>query len=96
LSEGYRYCYVYRRDAKYDIDSTWVEEVVVGGESGNDARPCRFEWIMEIRNLCVKHNVSFWFKQTGARFIKDGRLYSIRRELQHSQAHKAGIDFTPR
>lgn len=32
------------------------------------------------------------FKQTGARFEKDGRLYSIPRKDQHSQAQKAEID----
>jgi protein gp37 len=72
---------------------SWVEQVVVGGESGIEARPCDFDWVMEIRNLCVESNVSFWFKQTGAKFIKDGRLYPIRRPFQHSQARKAGINF---
>ena len=76
----------------YDIGS-WVEQVVVGGESGYEARPCDYEWVMEIRNLCVENNVSFWFKQTGAKFVKDGRLYHISRQFQHSQARKAGINF---
>ena len=76
----------------YGIGS-WVEQVVVGGESGYEARPCHYEWVMEIRNLCVENNVSFWFKQTGAKFVKDGRLYHIARGLQHSQARKAGINF---
>ena len=76
----------------YDIGS-WVEQVVVGGESGYDARPCYYDWVMEIRNLCVENNVSFWFKQTGAKFVKDGRLYHIGRQLQHSQARKAGINY---
>jgi protein gp37 len=76
----------------YDIGS-WVEQVVVGGESGYDARPCHFDWVTEIRNLCVENNVSFWFKQTGAKFVKDGRLYHIGRQFQHSQARKAGINF---
>ncbi len=76
----------------YDIGS-WAEQVVVGGESGNEARPCNFDWIMEIRNLCVESEVSFWFKQTGAKFIKDGQLYRIKRHFQHSQARKAGINF---
>jgi len=76
----------------YNIGS-WVEEVVVGGESGYEARGCHFDWVMEIRNLCVENNVSFWFKQTGAKFVKDGRLYHIRRQLQHAQARKAGINF---
>jgi len=76
----------------YDIGS-WVEQVVVGGESGNEARPCHYDWILEIREVCLEDNVSFWFKQTGAKFVKDGRLYNIRRQLQHSQAKKSGISF---
>ena len=64
-----------------------------GGESGYEARPCHFDWVMEIRSLCVENNVSFWFKQTGAKFVKDGRMYHIKRQLQHSQARKAGINY---
>lgn len=76
----------------YDIGS-WVEQVVAGGESGYEARPCHFDWVMEIHDLCVKSNVSFWFKQTGAKFVKDGKPYPIKRQFQHSQARKAGINF---
>ncbi len=79
----------------YDIGS-WVEQVVVGGESGIEARPCNFEWIMGLHKLCLAENVMFWFKQTGAKFIKDGKLYPIRRQLQHPQARKAGINLTNR
>ena len=75
----------------YDIGS-WVEQVVAGGESGYEARPCDFDWVMEIRSVCLESNVSFWFKQTGAKFVKDGRLYHIGRQFQHSQARKAGIN----
>lgn len=78
----------------YQIGS-WVEQVVVGGESGYEARPCDFNWVMALHDLCVEQNVSFWFKQTGARFIKDGKTYPIIRRLQHSQARKAGINFKP-
>ncbi len=78
----------------YDIGS-WVEQVVAGGESGLEARACDYGWIIALRDLCEKENVSFWFKQTGARLIKDGRTYRIKRHLQHSQARKAGINFTP-
>ncbi|MDH6357357.1 DUF5131 family protein [Parabacteroides sp. PF5-9] len=76
---------------QYNIGS-WVEQVVVGGESGYDARPCNFDWVMELHNLCMEQQVSFWFKQTGSKFIKDGRFYTINRKLQHSQARKAGIN----
>lgn len=73
----------------------WAEQLVAGGESGHEARPCDFNWVMALHDLCVEQNVSFWFKQTGARFIKDGKMYSVIRCLQHSQARKAGINFKP-
>ena len=41
----------------------------------------------------VRAGVSFTFHQTGARFVKDGRTYMIRRGLQHGQAARAGLDF---
>lgn len=72
---------------------TWVEQVVAGGESGYEARPCDFDWVMELRNVCVGNNIAFWFKQTGAKFIKDGKLYLIKRQFQHAQARKSGINF---
>jgi protein gp37 len=75
----------------YDIGS-WIEQVVVGGESGNEARLCYYDWIMEIRDVCMENSVPFWFKQTGAKLVKDGRLYRINRRFQHSQARKAGIN----
>lgn len=78
----------------YAIGS-WVEQVVAGGESGYAARPCNFDWVMALHDICVENNISFWFKQTGARFIKDGKYYTINRRLQHAQARKAGINFMP-
>lgn len=70
----------------------WVEEVVVGGESGPSARICRYEWVTDLRQQCDQANVPFWFKQTGARFEKDGKLYRVPRKFQHSQARKAGLN----
>lgn len=76
----------------YDI-GTWVEQVVAGGESGYGVRFCDFDWIMELRTVCEENNVAFWFKQTGAKFVKDGKLYNIKRQFQHSQARNAGVNF---
>jgi len=70
-----------------------IEEVIVGGESGNIARICDYDWVLDIRTQCIEKKVAFYFKQTGARFVKDGHLYYIKRQDQHSQAAKAGIDF---
>ncbi len=65
----------------------------MGGESGNDARICNYDWVLQIRQQCVEANVPFVFKQTGAKFCKDGKVYAIPRRLQHLQAKKADIDF---
>ena len=63
-----------------------IEEVSVSGESGADARVCNFEWVLDIRRQCIEKNVPFRFHQTGAHFIKDGKMYHIKRKYQLSQA----------
>ncbi len=70
----------------------WIESVSVGGESGELARVCDYDWVLDIRRQCINRGVPFSFRQTGARLRKDGRLYRIRREYQHTQARRAGID----
>jgi len=42
-----------------------IQWVIVGGESGPQARPMRPEWVYEIRNQCEKYRVPFFFKQWG-------------------------------
>ena len=69
-----------------------IEFAAAGGESGKNARICDFGWIMDIHNACCDAGVPFSFHQTGAKLLKDGRIYNIPRKYQHSQAHKAGID----
>ena len=69
-----------------------VKEVIAGGESGNEARPCDYEWVLDIRRQCEEKKINFHFKQTGARFIKDQKHYRILRKDQHKQAKKANID----
>ena len=41
----------------------------------------------------MNKGVPFQFHQTGAYFIKNGRMYRIPRRFQMSQARKAGIDY---
>ncbi len=69
-----------------------VAQVVVGGESGPNARELRYEWVLDLREQCRRAGVGFHFKQTGANFVKDGRRYRVERRLQTPQAKKAGID----
>ncbi len=72
-----------------------IDFVICGGESGKNARLCDYDWILDMRRQCIGHNVAFHFKQTGAVFKKDGKIYRIERKYQIGQAAKAGIDFVP-
>jgi protein gp37 len=42
-----------------------IDWVIVGGESGRNARPMKPEWVQEIREQCVAANKPFFFKQWG-------------------------------
>jgi protein gp37 len=66
-----------------------IARVIVGGESGPDARLCRWEWVCDLYRQCAAAGVPFTFKQTGARFEKDGRVFRVPRSRQMEQAGKA-------
>ncbi|MGN0633511.1 MAG: DUF5131 family protein [Oscillospiraceae bacterium] len=70
-----------------------VELVVVGGESDRLGRPLDYGWVLDIREQCVRKNVSFEFRQCATHFIKDGKRYTLPTNLLCSQAKKADINF---
>lgn len=70
-----------------------VELVLVGGESDKNARPLYYDWVLDIKNQCIKHNVNFEFRQCGTYFIKDGKKYKLAVKDLCSQAKKANINF---
>lgn len=72
-----------------------IERVVCGGESGGDARICDYAWVLDTMMQCVRYDVEFHFKQTGANFKRGGKIYRIDRKNQMEQAAKAGIDYIP-
>lgn len=80
-------------DISVYLDSEKIEEVSASGESGADARPCHYDWILALRQQCAERDISFQFHQTGAHFVKDGRMYRVPRREQIAQARKAGIDY---
>jgi protein gp37 len=42
-----------------------IQWVIVGGESGPGARPMSEEWVLQIRDRCLRSGVPFFFKQWG-------------------------------
>ena len=77
------------------LDPLLIEEVSVGGESGKYARYLDFNWVLNLRDQCIKAKIPFNFHQTGSRIVKEGKLYNVPRQYQHSQARKANVDFKP-
>ena len=71
-----------------------VELVVVGGESDRNARPLDYDWVLDIRNQCIRKNVLFEFRQCGTHFVKDGKEYTIPTKQLMPQARKANINTT--
>lgn len=57
------------------IDIENIDWVIVGGESGPKSREMKKEWVIEIKELCEKNEVAFFFKQWGGtNKKKSGRL----------------------
>jgi protein gp37 len=48
------------------LDLTDIHWVIVGGESGNKARPMNPEWAYNVQKQCIEQNVAFFFKQWGS------------------------------
>lgn len=42
-----------------------IHWVIVGGESGPEARPMQREWVRSIKRQCRQHDCAFFFKQWG-------------------------------
>lgn len=42
-----------------------IDWVIVGGESGNKARPMDKEWVVNVKTQCETEDVAFFFKQWG-------------------------------
>ena len=70
-----------------------VELVVAGGESDRFAQPMHYDWVLSLREQCIRQNVSFEFRQLGTHFIKDGREYTLQKKDLCSQARKANINY---
>ena len=56
--------------ARLNLDG--IHWVIGGGESGSAARRCDPEWARELRDLCLRNGVAFFWKQWGGRTSKSG------------------------
>ena len=55
-----------RYSPKTDMDSSGLDWVVLGGETGPGARPMNSDWALSIKNQCVSAGVPLFFKSWGS------------------------------
>lgn len=74
-----------------DLELAGIHWVIVGGESGPNARPMEPAWATDIRDQCVAAGVPFFFKQWGGRTPKaGGRLLGSRTWDEMPRLRRAG------
>lgn len=74
-----------------DLELNGIHWVIVGGESGPNARPAKEEWVRSIKQQCQRRDVPFFFKQWGglnkkeAGRLLDGKTWDDMPALQQPQ-----------
>lgn len=76
-----------------DVDLSGISWVIVGGESGPRARPVEPRWVREVRDMCVRQNVAFFFKQWGGLRPKSGGRQLDGREWSEFPQSKGVLHF---
>lgn len=78
------------------FDLSGIDWVIVGGESGPRSRAMSAEWVLEIRDNCLRNRVPFFFKQWGGtNKKKTGRLLEGRTWDQMPRIARRRSDQTP-
>lgn len=74
------------------LNEGWIEQVVCGGENYGGNRLCDFDWVKSLYAQCKEANVKFAFLETGTKFRKDGKVYTIlKKGMQSHMAYKSGM-----
>ena len=69
-----------------------IKFVTLGGEIGKNARLCDYDWIVNIRDQCIQHNATFWFKNSGSKLKHNGKIKKIHPIFQNYFAKKSNIN----
>lgn len=75
----------------------FIEQVIAGGENYEGARVLSYAWVKALYEECKSYNVKFCFMETGTRFEKDGKIYTLKdKDLQSTMAFKSKLQFAGR
>lgn len=75
-----------------DLDLRGIDWVLVGGESGHNARPFAVEWALRIVKQCRDQGVPVFVKQPGHRPVAAGAPVPIRSKSDRAALARYGLD----
>ena len=75
-----------------ELNLQWIDWVIVGGESGANARPMHPNWVRNIQRQCEEQNVAFFFKQWGEWKLNENPCYEFPYEFLWQRQPKALLD----
>lgn len=60
-----------------DLTTPLIDQVILGGETGRNARPCHPDWVRSIRNQCQDAGIPFFLKHIDKNHgrVLDGRTH---------------------
>lgn len=71
----------------------FVSWIIVGGESGDKARPCYYDWILKVVKDCEALKIPVFVKQLGSNFIHSTESFQRGTKFKHSK--KGNIEEFP-
>ena len=74
-----------------DINLGGIHWVIVGGESGQQARPFDLAWARSLKANCDRSGAAFFFKQLGKAPRDDGRQFSITQPQPNGKRDLHGV-----
>lgn len=76
------------------LKANQINHVIAGGENYEGARPLHYDWVKALYQECRDANVRFCFFETGTKFIKDGKCYTIpSKHTQSIMAYRSGLQY---
>lgn len=59
-----------------NLNLSGIQWIIVGGESGKNARKIELDWVLKIKNECEVNGIPFFFKQWGKRAFNPDQMDS--------------------
>ena len=78
-----------------NLDLTGIDWLIVGGESGAEARPFDIQWAKNLVSQCEEQGVAPWVKQLGRRPSSGGKELVITTEKGRRSGHAGDLDRWP-